>query len=81
MGLGLQDHNLLLSPAVFYISVCVFLFCNLFFTQSYHVLCFNKRKILDFVVALCSFVMVISFTNQQNISRLTVYNLLSGSFD
>lgn len=63
VGIGLQQHHMLLSPAVFYISVSVFLSCNLLFTQCYHFFSFNKRKLLDFVVGFCSFIIVISITN------------------
>ena len=80
VGIGLQQHHMLLSPAVFYISVSVFLSCNLLFTQCYHFFSFNKRNLLDFVVGLCSFIIVISITIQQNISHLTVYTSLNGSF-
>lgn len=80
-GLGLKQNQVFLSPAFFWISISIFPGLYLLFSRSYPLLSFNKRKLLDSVIVLSSFIMVISFSNQKDINHFIIYNSLNGSFD
>lgn len=81
VGIGLAKSAFFIFPAVFYIFTGLFITINLLFSTRYKSYSFNRKKMLDGLVLLCSFVMIISLSNQQNISRVTLYKSIIGSFD
>ena len=81
VGIALQLYEVVIPAQLFWIFASLF---ALTFLVSYKIgyfkISFYKRKIFDFAVLLCSFIMIISLANQKTPASFTSYNYVQASF-
>ncbi|MCW3107347.1 MAG: hypothetical protein JWQ09_1853 [Segetibacter sp.] len=80
VGIGLKENNFFLSPLVFWIFTILSILITILFSKPYASFSFSKKKVLDGLILLSSFIMIVSFTNQKNVTLFTSYKTLQGSF-
>ncbi len=80
MGRELQKNYVLISPTVFWFFIALFLIITTLFSKSYTTFRFYKRKLLDGLILLCSFIIMVSFANQNRSGSFLFYQSLQGSF-
>lgn len=81
VGIGLKQNNFIMYPWLFIVFVGIYLLMKLLFSKKYSLLPFFKRKVLSGFVVLTSFMLVVSFSNQNDPFQYSTYNSLHGSFD
>jgi uncharacterized membrane protein YbhN (UPF0104 family) len=80
VGAELQKNSIFISPTVFWLFGALFLVVNFSFSSSYASFSFYKRKLLDGLILVSSFIMIVSFANHDKGHYFIFYKTVRGSF-
>jgi Kef-type K+ transport system membrane component KefB len=81
VGTALELYDKIIPIELFFLSA--FAFAIIFFIVEqvgYKRISFYKRKVLDFAIILCSFVMMMALANHKTPTHFTTYPQVQGSF-